>query len=672
MSKTIQDIGSENESSSSSNKLDSLEYSARNLSVLKNLDPVRKRPAMYIDSTDKKGMHHLVWEMLDNAVDENLAGHCSEITVTIDPEGYDKRTIQIKDNGRGMPTDIHPEENISGIEIIFTKLHGGGKFDNSSYKTSGGLHGVGAAVTNALSEFLEVLVVRNNVKYRQVFSKGITVEDLTIVDNNCDEENGTTVTFRPDPSIFKGALEECNLEFDHSLISSRMKNTAYLNRKLKLELVNNRKSISETFYSEDGIIDIVREKVKNIENIIHDDILFIENEVESDELYGQFMSVEIALAVEDRNYDTNISTFVNNINTFDGGRHLSGFRNALRNQVSKYAKDVLNIHEKFEFEDVLEGCTFVISLRMGDPEFGGQTKSSLTSTVGQVYVGKVVKDFLEDYLEKNPEFAKKFIQKVVLAKMAREKGDKLKSQTRKELIANPLGALPGKLAHCITKDPERAELFIVEGDSAGGSAKLGRDRNFQAILPLKGKILNTQKADESKILNSEEIKNVVVALGTDFGSNFNFDKLKYKKIILLMDADVDGSHIGILLLTMFNNKMRELIERGCVYMAKPPLYVATSKKGSTKKYFLNDDELNREYPNGIPASVEINRFKGLGEMKAEQLWDTTMNPDTRVLERVTINDSDYANKIINDLMGDVVEPRRLFLEANAEKANLDI
>lgn len=647
-------------------------YDTESLDVLKGLEPVRKRPAMYIDSTDKKGMHHLIWEILDNAVDENLSGNCSSIQVTIDPDGYPKRTIQVKDDGRGIPFAIHSAEGISGIDIVFTKLHGGGKFNNSSYKTSGGLHGVGASVTNALSELLEVVVVRNGQKVKKTFSRGLTKEDLTVIEEDCKEPTGTTITFKPDPEIFKGAIEECNLEFDYSLIKARMKNTAFLNRGLSLSLIDNKTGESETFCSEDGIVDIVRDNIKDVENLINPEVIFIENEVESEEDYGQFMSLEIAFAAEMKNYSTNIKTFVNNINTIDGGRHLVGFRMALKNLVTKYGQENLNIHEKLEFEDILEGCSFVISLRMGDPEFGGQTKSSLTSTEAQSYVYKTTKEFFEQYFEMNPDFAKRFINKAVLAKMAREKGEKLKSQTRKELVSNPLGALPGKLAHCISKDPNETELFIVEGDSAGGSAKQGRNRNFQAILPLKGKILNTQKAEESKILKSEEIRNVVVALGTDFGNNFNISKLKYKKIIMLMDADVDGSHIAILLLTMFNSKLRELIENGYVYMAKPPLYVVTSKKGNTKKYFLSDAELNAEYPNGIPQNVEVSRFKGLGEMESEQLWESTMNPETRVLERVTIKDVDFAQQIVEDLMGDVVLPRKKYLEENASFAELDI
>ncbi len=645
-------------------------YSAKDLSVLKDLEPVRKRPAMYIDSTDKVGMHHLVWEIVDNAVDESLAGHCSEIEVNLNPDGYPEKSISVKDNGRGMPVDIHPTEGISGIEIIFTKLHGGGKFNNSNYKTSGGLHGVGASVTNALSEFLDVIVVREGKKYKQSFSRGLSTTDLLTIDENCNEDNGTMVVFKPDPEIFKGALEECNLEFDGSLIKNRLKYTALLNRKLKLVFSSNEEK--QTFYSEDGIVDIVREEIKNPEKVLSDDILFLENETKSNDDFGQFMSMEFAFAVESENYENYIKTFVNNITTKNGGRHLMGFRNAIKKVVTDYAKKELSVHESLEIEDILEGCTSIISLRMENPEYGGQTKSSLTSTEAQSYVYSTLKEFFSDYFEKNPDFAKKFVQKTILAKAAREKSEKMKTQTRKELNSNPLGALPGKLAHCINKDPNFAEIFIVEGDSAGGSAKQGRDRNFQAILPLKGKILNTQKADDKKILNSQEVKNLVIALGTDFGANFDIEKLKYKKIVLLMDADVDGAHIAILILTLFNNKLRELIERGYVYMAKPPLYVAKSKKGNSKKYFLDDNELKEEYPNGIPNSVEVSRFKGLGEMGPEELWETTMNPETRFLERVTIDDSELADKMINDLMGDIVEPRKTYLEEHAEEADLDI
>tara|TARA_B100000700_G_scaffold267699_1_gene307803 strand:+ start:68329 stop:70320 length:1992 start_codon:yes stop_codon:yes gene_type:complete len=659
------------------------DYNADALSVLKGLEPVRKRPGMYIGPTDKKGMHHLVWEILDNGVDEALAKHCDTINIEINPEGYPAKSIKIEDNGRGMPIDINKEENISGIEIIFTKLHGGGKFNNNNYKSSGGLHGVGASVTNALSEFLEVSVKRNGKLYRQSFSRGVTQTDLEVVgelDN--PEETGTIIVFKPDHQMFKSAIEECNLEFDADLIKNRLKNTSYLNRKLRLNFKDNRTKENISFYSEHGIVEIIEESIRNKYQeefeedpefipYLNKSIYFLEDEIDDTE-YGQFMSVEIAFACEKDTSNPKVETFVNNINTHNGGKHLIGFRNALKMVVNDYAKDNMDIHNPLDIEDILKGCNLVISLKMSDPEFGSQTKETLTSGEAQRYLYALVKKEFANYFEINPDIAKAFINKTLLAKKYREKMENAAAQSKKELMSNGLSGLAGKLTPCRSKNPEECEIFLVEGDSAGGSAKQGRDGYRQAIMPLKGKVLNTKKADDNKILNSQEIKSLIVALNTNFGDSFDINKLKYHKIILLMDADVDGSHIAILLLTLFYTRLRPLIESGYVYLARPPLYVLNNKKNNKKQYFLNEEELNEKYPNGIPSHMDKARFKGLGEMNPDQLWDTTMNPETRVLENVTIEDIEISERIVENLMGEDVTPRKLFLEQNAEKADLDI
>ncbi len=644
-------------------------YDASALSVLKGLEPVRVRPGMYIGGTGEKSLHHMIWEIVDNSVDEALAGHCNEITVELSPAGYPENAIKITDNGRGMPIDIHPTEGISGIEIIFTKLHGGGKFDNSNYASSGGLHGVGASVVNALSELLEVTVKRNGKIYRQSFSKGLTIKDLEVIGELSDpSETGTEIVFVPDGTVMTVALEECGLKFNYKTVRERLKYTSYLNKKLMLKLNDNNTNETDSFYSENGIVDWVVQFVKNEEKLINPEVFYIGDEGGTD--YGQFQSAEIAFTSETENYGTMIKTFVNNINTFDGGKHLIGFRNAFKKVVTDYAKNQMDKHDVLDMEDILEGCNVIISMRMSNPEYDGQTKDSLTSSAAQKYIYALVKERFEQYFEENPEFSKRFVNKCLLAKSAREKSEKMKSQTRKELANSSLGALPGKLAHCKSKIPAESELFLVEGDSAGGSAKQGRNREFQAILPLKGKILNTRKAEESKILKSQEILNLVIALGTDFGNNFNIEKLKYHKIILLMDADVDGSHIKMLACTLFFSKLRPLLLNGYVYVAKPPLYVLTNRKNSNKEYFLNEEELNKKYPNGIPSHIDKGRFKGLGEMNPEQLWDTTMNPETRLLERITIEDVELSELMVENLMGDNVQPRKDYLELNADKADI--
>lgn len=644
-------------------------YDAGALSVLKGLEPVRKRPGMYIGGKDEKAQHHMVWEIVDNSVDESLAGYCDEITVELNPEGYPENAIKIVDNGRGMPIDIHPEEKISGIEIIFTKLHGGGKFNNNNYASSGGLHGVGASVVNALSDFLEVTVSRNGNLYRQTFSKGLTVKDLTIIGKSPDPlKTGTQVVFVPDGEIMDVALEECGLKFNYDTIKERLKYTAYLNKKLKLVLIDKKNNKEDIFYSENGVVDWIKKFVKKEEKLITPEPFHIDDKNATD--YKQYMAAEISFIAELENYGTTIKTYVNNINTHLGGKHLIGFRNALKKVVTDYAKNEMNKHESLELEDILEGCSVIISMRMAEPEYNGQTKESLTSSEAQSYVYNLTKNQFTSYFEENPDIAKKFVTKCLIAKAAREKSEKMKSQTRKELATSSLGSLPGKLAHCRSNKPEECEIFIVEGDSAGGSAKQARDKQMQAVLPLKGKILNTRKAQDSKILNSQEILNLVIALGTDFGENFNIEKLKYHKVILLMDADVDGAHIKMLAMTLFFSKLRPLITNGYIYIAKPPLFVLNNRKTSKKEYYLNEEMIQEKYPNGIPSHIDKGRFKGLGEMNPEELWETTMNPETRILERITIEDMELSELMVENLMGDDVQPRKEYLEQNADKIEL--
>lgn len=653
-------------------------YNSSKIKVLKGLAAVRKRPGMYIGETNKKGLHHLIYEILDNSVDEALAKHCDDIKIIFHKED---NSIEIRDNGRGVPVDIHEEEGISAATLVFTTLHAGGKFDgeDDSYKVSGGLHGVGASVTNALSRYLELTVYKDGFVYFQRFEKGDPVEILKMLrPMTADERNGTTVRFSPDPEMFPEAFEEeGDVNLDAAYIMERVKRTSYLTKKLHLSVDDGSGNIQE-FYSENGIIDLVADTTEEI--IADEDISFEDGEPK---IMGEIVymtggndaaEAEIALAFVNKSYKYKMASFANNIFTEQGGTHVQGFERSITKIVNDYAAKLLTekLDQPFTKEDILEGANVVISLRIKEPKFSDQTKKKLSAGEGQKVVYALVKEELETYFDKNPDFAQALVMKTFNSKKLREKLEKERNKVRKELNVSRFGGLPGKLADCQSKDPELSELFLVEGDSAGGSAKQGRNRVTQAILPLKGKILNTSKSDDDKIERSDEVKALITVLRTDCGDNFNYEKLRYKKIIIMTDADVDGSHISVLLLTFFMNKMPELIKQGNVYLAMPPLYVLKKKNGKYQ-YVLNDADLLEKFPNGHQG-YEKQRFKGLGEMNPEQLWETTMNPETRSLMKVDYKEEHKEDilSVIEDLMGQDVDRRRAFITENATKANIDI
>lgn len=654
-------------------------YSAKNIKVLKGLEPVRKRPGMYIGDTNRKGLHHLIYEIVDNSVDEALAGFCNSIDIRFYKED---NSVEISDNGRGIPVDIIEEEGVSAATIVFTTLHSGGKFDGEedSYKVSGGLHGVGASVTNALSNYLEVTIRKNGFVYFQRFEKGVPVDILKqIRPMHAEEVNGTTVRFSPDETMFPEALEEeGGIELSSDFIRERIKRTSYLTKKLKLSIIDI--DGSETvYYSENGIVDLVNNNIANIlkeekVELIEDDPLTI-TEVFLFEGKDADSEAEVAFTFVNKSYNTNISSFANNIFTEQGGTHVQGFERAFLKVINDYATENMNIEQPFAKEDILEGLNAVISFRTKFPKFSDQTKKKLSTGLGQKLLYSLVKEELSTVFEKNPELAQKLINKAINSKKLRERLEKERNKERKELSVNKFGGLPGKLADCQSKKPEECELFIVEGDSAGGSAKQGRSRKFQAILPLKGKILNTSKSDQEKMENSMEVKSLISVIKTNYGEDYNHDNLRYHKIIIMTDADVDGSHIAVLLLTFFMNKMPELIKRGHVYLAMPPLYVLKRKNGKPSTYILNDKELNEKFPNGLTSGYEsIGRFKGLGEMNPEELWETTMDPENRMLTKVDYQEEykDDILKLFEDLMGEDVEKRREFITEHALEANIDI
>ncbi len=642
------------------------DYDASSITALEGLEAVRKRPGMYIGSTDVKGLHHLVWEVVDNSIDEHLAGYCSHIWVIIHADN----SITVRDNGRGIPTDLHPKLQKSALEVVMTVLHAGGKFDKESYKVSGGLHGVGVSCVNALSEYLRAEVHRNGKKYEQEYRRGKPLYEVR--ETGETDYRGTIVTFRPDPEIFE------TTEFKFDVLAHRLRELAFLNKGLHLELTDEREQENghprrQHFYSEGGLPEFVlwldEAKTKLIDKPIH-----IQTKEED-------VDVEVAM-LYNTSYSENIVSFVNNINTRDGGTHVSGFRRALTREFKKYGEDN-GFFKKLNFpisgEDFMEGLTAVISVKVMEPQFKGQTKGELGNSEVLGIVSRCVGEALKVFLEENPQQARRIIEKVVLAATARNAARKARELVQRKGALSG-GGLPGKLADCSSRNPEESEIFLVEGDSAGGTAKQGRDRHTQAILPLRGKILNVEKALEHKIYENEEIKNIFTALGVSVGENEEghrvllIDKLRYHKIIIMCDADVDGSHITTLILTFFFRYMRELIERGHVYIAQPPLYLV--KKGKQQRYCWNDKERREaqlEFSGGREDddSVKVQRYKGLGEMNAEQLWETTMNPATRILKRVTIEDAAEADRMFSMLMGDEVPPRRAFIETNARYARID-
>lgn len=621
------------------------EYNQSAIQVLEGLEPVRKRPGMYIGSTDDKGLHHLVTEIVDNSIDEAVAGYCTHIEVVLHEDG----SCSVTDNGRGIPTGIIPKENKSAVEVVLTKLHAGGKFGGGGYKISGGLHGVGLSVVNALSEMLEIHVRQNGKVYHQVYHRGIP--DAPLAEIGAADDTGTCVRFLPDPRIFE------TTEFQYDRMRLRLRELAYLNKGLRISIEDKREGHerAESFCYEGGIMHFVEHLNKSKERILPSIVYFEE--------MCNGMIAEIALQYN-TGYEEVIYTFANNINTEEGGSHLDGFKAALTRVINDYGQKskTLKENEKLSGEDVREGLTAVISVKLPEPQFEGQTKTKLGNSEMRAFVSRVVTEKLSEYLEENPKAAKELITKAVSAQRAREAARKAREAFRKGVMEST--TLPGKLADCTDTDPMNCEIFLVEGDSAGGTAKQGRDRQFQAILPLRGKILNVEKARMHRILDNEEIKAMIKAFGCGFKDEFDISKLRYDRIICMTDADVDGSHIRILLLTFFFRFMRPLVEEGHVYIAQPPLYKAT--RGKEVRYLYSDEELKEYQASLNGANYELQRYKGLGEMNAVQLYETTMDPETRTLLRVTVKDAEEADEIFSLLMGEHPELRRAFIEENAK------
>ncbi|NNE27636.1 MAG: DNA topoisomerase (ATP-hydrolyzing) subunit B [Saprospiraceae bacterium] len=640
-------------------------YSASNIQALEGLEAVRKRPGMYIGSTDTKGLHHLVWEVVDNSIDEHLAGHCDLIDVVI----LEDNSIQVRDNGRGIPVGMHEKLQKSALEVVMTVLHAGGKFDKDTYKVSGGLHGVGVSCVNALSTYLKAEVHRDGQIYTQEYSEGKPTTPVETVGET--DITGTFVTFRPDPGIFE------TLEYKFEILANRVRELSFLNKGLTLTLTDQREKNddgsfkSKTFHSEGGLKEFVKYVDESRTPILDEPIHVI----------GKEENVEVEVAMQyNTGYSESIYSFVNNINTREGGTHVSGFRRAINRVFSKYAEEN-GMFSKLKFkvsgEDFREGLSAIVSVKVPEPQFKGQTKGELGNSEVTGIVSRAVGDVLNYFLEENPSLAKRVIDKVILAATARHAARKAREMVQRKNVLTGTG-LPGKLSDCSSKDPFISEIFLVEGDSAGGTAKQGRDRVFQAILPLRGKILNVEKALEHKIYENEEIKNMFTALGVSIEDKdgervLNTEKLRYHKIVIMCDADVDGSHISTLILTFFFRYMRELIVNGNVYIAAPPLYQI--KKGNKSEYAWNEEErqkLVKEFSTSEDdKSVKIQRYKGLGEMNADQLWETTMDPENRILHQVTITDALEADHIFSMLMGDEVPPRRAFIEENAKYANID-
>ncbi|MBM7855835.1 DNA gyrase subunit B [Desulfohalotomaculum tongense] len=627
-------------------------YGAEEIQVLEGLEAVRRRPGMYIGSTSARGLHHLVYEVVDNSIDEALAGYCDHIEVEI----HKDNSVTVTDNGRGIPVEIHPKIGKPAVEVVLTILHAGGKFGGGGYKVSGGLHGVGVSVVNALSEWLVVEVRREGKIYTQRFKRGVPVSKLEVIGES--KSTGTKVTFKPDDEIFEV------LEFNLDTLAQRLRELSYLNRGIKIVLKDHRENIEKKFYHQGGIKDFVKHLNKN-KNVINNKVIYFNGAKEH-------VLVELAIQYNDT-YTENLLSYANNIRTIDGGTHEVGFRTALTRVINDYARKhnlLKNNQSNLLGEDIREGLTAVISVKVPEPQFEGQTKSKLGNSEVRGIVDSFLAESLSTFLEENPSVAKKIIEKAITASRARIAARKARELTRRK-SALESNALPGKLADCSEKDPAVSELYIVEGDSAGGSAKQGRDRRFQAILPLRGKILNVEKARLDKILNNEEIRAMITALGTGIGDDFDKEKARYHKIIIMTDADVDGAHIRTLLLTFFYRYMRPLIEAGYLFIAQPPLYKV--KKGKSEHYAYSDRELEQLLKKIGKDNISIQRYKGLGEMNADQLWDTTMNPERRTLLQVDLKDAVEADQLFTMLMGDKVEPRRNFIQENAQKVrNLDV
>ena len=629
-------------------------YDESQIQVLEGLEAVRKRPGMYIGSTSLRGLHHLVYEIVDNSIDEALGGFCKNIEITI----YEDNSVSVIDDGRGMPVGIHHKMNKPTVEVIMTVLHAGGKFGGGGYKVSGGLHGVGASVVNALSETCEVIVKREGHIWRQLYHRGNVASPFEKIGDT--EEHGTQINFKPDSEIFE------EIEFSYDTLAQRLRELAFLNKGIKINFIDERQDKKETFHYEGGIKSFVSYLNRNKESIFPEPI-YIEGRKDD-------YIVEIALQYND-GYAENLFSFANNIDTVEGGTHLSGFKTALTRVLNDYARKFNFIKENdknLSGDDIREGLTAVISVKLSDPQFEGQTKTKLGNSEVRGIVDNILGEKVSSFLEENPQIGKLIIDKALLAARARDAAKKARELTRRKSVLETT-ALPGKLADCSSKDPAECEIYIVEGDSAGGSAKQGRDRKFQAILPLRGKIMNVEKQRIDKILNSEMIRAMITAFGAGISKDFNIEKIRYHRIIIMTDADVDGAHIRTLLLTFFYRYMRELVEQGHVYIAQPPLYKVS--KGKKEIYCYTDKELEQaiEELGGKDNNTSIQRYKGLGEMNAEQLWETTMDPERRILLKATVEDAMAADEIFTILMGDKVEPRREFIQQNAKNViNLDI
>ncbi len=635
------------------------QYSADSIQALEGMEHVRKRPSMYIGDVGVRGLHHLVYEVVDNSIDEALAGHCDEITVIINAD----QSLTVEDNGRGIPVGIHKKEGVSALEVVMTKIGAGGKFDKDSYKVSGGLHGVGVSCVNALSEHLRATVHRDGEIWEQEYERGKAL--YAVKNTGKTDKTGTVVTFRPDTTIFTQTIE-----FNYDTLAGRLRELAYLNKGISVRLIDLRgkdpNEEGELFHSKEGLREFIRFLDENREPLIAD-VIAMEGSKND-------IPVEVAM-VYNTSFNENLHSYVNNINTHEGGTHLSGFRRGLTSTLKKYA-DASGMLDKLKFEisgdDFREGLTAIVSVKVAEPQFEGQTKTKLGNREVNSAVSQAVSEMLENYLEEHPNDAKIIVEKVILAAQARHAARKAREMVQRKTVMSG-GGLPGKLSDCASQDPAECEVFLVEGDSAGGTAKQGRDRHFQAILPLRGKILNVEKAMQHKVFENEEIRNIYTALGVTIGTEedskaLNLEKLRYHKIVIMCDADVDGSHISTLILTFFFRYMRELIENGYIYIATPPLYLV--KKGGKQQYAWSDDQrdlLQNEFGQG--SSVQ--RYKGLGEMNAVQLWETTMNPEYRTLRQVTIDNGGEADRIFSMLMGDEVPPRREFIEKNAKYANID-